>query len=628
MEIDSLGAIPFLPQNIILNPIHFLFGGLPLDFELVEPLNILVGPNGVGKTQFLTSLKIQLRALHHKLNDKKVVYLSTGRNSPLEYFRSASAGPNQIDASPASVGQQTWKHVWWQIEGSTGLFLRLKERPDLFLKIEARLQALYQRRLRLEWGQSGLQIGFLPTSGEGIYFANNEASGLIHLIPLLAALYDDNIGILIIDEPEISMHPQLQAFLLHEIEQFAGDPINEIKKIIIFATHSPTMLPLKKISDLTKLIFFTDKKISPIQISKNSSYLNSKKLNALIARMSENHKLAFFAKNVLLVEGPSDEVIIANISLQIRQPLLMSNTQIVPVGGKGEISSTIELFKTMGKTVFMMADLDALADNNQLINSFRTATQSEVNKRGLDNILKVDSDIRDRFESLADKIFELLSENILSHRYYVREAEPEKALLGKKRATLAALLTSPESRLLSHDDIFALRKRFDTLLEILAYSGCIILRRGTIEDYYISDVPMEINKSEAAAIETELISEMNNSDILIQYDDLVKAIKIAAPIKVIDENALLREQLGSLLGAAMQIVEYEMEDTELNARTNINFSSTSMLFTFSNVSTINEKKIKVGITSKLFKRDTFPFLITERENPNVIIEQVLPPLTI
>ena len=43
--------------------------------------------------------------------------------------------------------------------------------------------------------------------------------------------------------------------------------------------------------------------------------------------MSESHKTAFFAQRVLLVEGPSDEIIVAGLAVAIEHSLLGGNTQ-------------------------------------------------------------------------------------------------------------------------------------------------------------------------------------------------------------------------------------------------------------------------------------------------------------
>ena len=65
------------------------------------------------------------------------------------------------------------------------------------------------------------------------------------LLGFLSALYDDEVGVLLIDEPEVSLHPQLQAFLLKEITRVAGIPSEDgYKKIIVMATHSTEMIKI------------------------------------------------------------------------------------------------------------------------------------------------------------------------------------------------------------------------------------------------------------------------------------------------------------------------------------------------------------------------------------------------
>ncbi len=511
------------------------------------------------------------------------------------------------------------------------MFLRLKDRTDLLLKVEARLQALYQRRLRLDWTQHGLQVGFSPTTGGKGYYANVEASGVIELISLLTAIYDDDIGALLIDEPEISLHPQLQTFLLHEMESFAGDPVKRAKKLIVFATHSPTMLPLRQLLDLPRLIFFTDQKTPPTHVAPEAGELRNAKLGALIARLSENHKLAFFARNVLLVEGPSDEIVVSGLALALEHPLLASNTQVVPVTGKGQFSETVKLFRLMGKNVFVLSDLDGLADDNQLVNVFRDAAQLAANACGMDSVIEIDRGIREKFNTLLDETFGTLSAVTFNHRYWrVRGSTSDDELKAKRRATLAALLTpEQELRNVRNGEILALRKRYEALIDVLAAAGCVILRRGTIEDYYFDQpTTTTLGKPEAAAAEMENLPARSEADIRKGYSDVIRAIDIAAPLRKIDENELLREQLGSLLGAAFQVVRPGMPDDELNARAANNFSLTTPVFRFSNRSNQESgsplRRIEVTINSPLFVRDNFPFEISEHENITLVVAHKLP----
>jgi hypothetical protein len=609
-----------------------MYEGKGLSLELRGGVTVLVGPNAAGKTITLKLLRDALRGV--ELGGKRIVYLAAGRGSALETFRSASDSPS-FNANPAAIGHRSWMNSWWQVEGVPGMFMRLKERPDLLLKVEARLQALHERRLRLEWSQAGIEISFSPTTGGNPYFANVEASGLLQLVPLLAAIYDDEIFGLLIDEPEISLHPQLQSFLLQEILACAGDPVTDkTKKLIVIATHSSSMVPLRRIADITDLVFFTDRKNVPAQVPLDAGELRSRKLASLIARLSENHKLALFARNILLVEGPSDEIVVAGLSRQLEHPLLGANTQIVPVTGKGQFPETIKLFRLMQKRIFVLGDLDLLADDSQIIASFRDQAQPFVIAHGMADLSEMDQGIRRTFNDLIDKSWAVIHPSASKHRYWIsREEGAQEALKARRRAGLAALL-SAELEYLSHlssdGEWVNIRNRYDTLLSVLDKAGCIILRKGTIEDYYVGDYSETMSgKPERAALEVERLEILGAVDARERYADLVKAVEISAPLKRINENDLLREQLGALLGAAFQIVSHGMSDNELNSRARANSSGDKPIFHFANRTSQDGKGgsarcIEVSISSPLFVKDGFPFVICDRENLSSVIEGKLP----
>ncbi len=212
-------------------PLEVTVAGIPALYEGQTPrvsvhpgLTTLVGPNGTGKTRMLREIAGQMEnLLSSRLGEKKVRYLAAGRSSPVERFRASIDGPGYQDKSTTAIGQMHFRGEWWKIESVIGDFLALEERADLRLKVEARLQQLFSRSLQLNWTQQGLGISIVPMNGGKSYPANFEASGILQLVALLAAIHNDQIGVLLIDEPEISLHPQHQAFVLQEIQRVAGD---------------------------------------------------------------------------------------------------------------------------------------------------------------------------------------------------------------------------------------------------------------------------------------------------------------------------------------------------------------------------------------------------------------------
>ncbi|WP_457818988.1 AAA family ATPase, partial [Staphylococcus aureus] len=78
-----------------------------------------------------------------------------------------------------------------------------------------------------------------------------ECHGIKELLVLLTHLYNDAHQWLIIDEPELNLHPQFQSFLVQEIRKIAGTPEpGTRKKGVVLITHSPFMIDLRSLADL------------------------------------------------------------------------------------------------------------------------------------------------------------------------------------------------------------------------------------------------------------------------------------------------------------------------------------------------------------------------------------------
>ncbi|NTX26519.1 AAA family ATPase [Burkholderia pyrrocinia] len=593
----------------------------------------LLGPNGTGKTQVMRGLKSMLS---HQLAQVgvhgRVRFLAAGRVAPLEGYRSAVNAPfmqNDVGA----VGHVSYKGQRWDFESIIGDVMALHERPDLRIKVEARLHKLFKRNLTLEWTQNGLQVGF--TSKEGRFFTNTEASGVLHLIGILAALYDDSVAALLIDEPEISLHPQLQAFLLSEINSVAGDPLNDSsKKIVVISTHSPSMLRLRTVSDLPSVVFFTRRTVAPVQISPLDPILQRRKLAAFVGRIAETHKAAFFSETVLLVEGPSDEIIVNALERSLNYSLPGNGVSVLPVIGKGEFSETLRLFRLIGKRVAVLADLDALADDAALTTSFQDseiATQLAVTR------------MHDTFAAMAAKVKSAVGQVVhdhkkalvdlsANHRYLSDIEAGEPTDKAKVRVAYVSLLVTPVNQLEKLDDgkaIVKARTMLDSLLEVLEAAGCFVLRRGTIEDYYFATPNLsDAGKPEAAVNETLDFSRLDEKEISQRYSDVVRAIIHVAPDSRFDENLFIRSQLASALGLLFQMAFATSSDDDLSAIVEGANPQAAALFRFANVTDpdVGRMAIKVEIRSSLFPRGTFPAVVTRQQNLSQRVDELLPPI--
>jgi predicted ATPase len=594
------------------------------DYEIgiTESITALLGPNGSGKTRALRSVKFELEQAGMAGNDRKVRFLASGRSSPLETFRGSVTGPNSRDNGDAAVGHQSWRQSWWQIESIIGDLLTLEQRPDLKLKVEARLQQLLDRSVELSWTQQGLSVKFLSLTGGAPYAANHEASGVIHLVGLLAAIHNEEIGILIIDEPEISLHPQHQAFLLEEMREAAGDPRSTSKKLIILATHSPSMLPLGSIKELPNLIFFSEIRRRAVQIPPTSPALNSQKLTALMARLTATHRIAMFAERVLLVEGPSDELIASQLARRFGIRLLARNAQILPVTGKGEFVEVAKLFSLMQKQVAILADLDALADDNALVNYFSNTRdgQEAAHARGFESIVNFDGQLRN---ALAKFIQDHPNEVGAAAATYANWSNNRDDELLRRRLTLARVLNEPSSfETPAAAAAEALCARYRVLLDTLAEVGCFLIDAGAIENLYPGG-PLADGKPQGAADVAARFDTTSLQELECRYKIVLGAVHFIAPSKRVDEDLLLRPKLSAALGAVFQTMELDTPDSKLNGAARAVIGVDAGLFELKNVSN-TQKRVNVEIRSPLFKRPTFPFEISVDENPNSVVPKKLP----
>ncbi|TBC98941.1 ATP-dependent endonuclease [Rhizobium ruizarguesonis] len=594
--------------------------------NILPGITTLVGPNGSGKTRALRAIKSGLQAENLiERYGRKIHFLAAGRSSPLENYRAAIRGPGNIDPGDAAVGHTSHKNQWWEYESITGSFLALDSRADLRLKVEARLQQLFDRSVQLSWSQQGLNLRILPVSGGTSYAANVEASGVLQLVALLAAIHNDEIGCLLIDEPEISLHPQHQAFILDEMVRVAGDPADPAKKLIVIATHSVSMLSLRRSDELPSIAFFNSVSTPPAQVHVGDALLKRKKLGALVARLSTTHRMAMFAERVLLVEGPTDEVIATQLARRLDLHLLARNAQILPVIGKGEFGEAAKLFEMMNKKVAVLADLDALADDNSLVLYFsnRTEAAGVADRLGRSSLADLDSDVRNELGKFITKYQASVDEAARSYADWSSTSDPA---VRKRRLTLARLLTDP-STFASNAvaDAERLSARFEVLVQGLAEVGCFFLRRGAIENYYQTS-GADRTKPDLAAEETVGFDTRESAMLHRTYEDVIRALVYTAPNQRVDDDLLLRPKLGAVLAAAFLGMKRESSDDQLNAIARTTIGSDAEVFRLSNKSTDKGMRIGVDIASPLFKRDAFPFEISCDENSNIVVPNKLPGL--
>ncbi len=287
--------------------------------------------------------------------------------------------------------------------------------------------------------------------------------GILHFIFTLYG-YDLQNAVMLIDEPELHLHPQMQKRYL--------DVIEEVKKRFdlqfIIATHSALFVDKETINDVYR--FYMDeggtRVINPVieasqkSLAKILDYTNSSKI--------------FFVDKVILVEGETDEYFYAfyfDWLKKISGNEKESGFEILNIKGKGERELWTDFLRKFGLNVFFIGDWDNITElggfDLKLFEEEYHRTQmkasKEVTKKG-------SQDGRTLFD-IIDRVIADPSPENLDDLKGVRE------YIIHRLTDYAALIRFIKDRYSGQWD--ALQSK----IEAKYSEGIFILKQGELEDY-------------------------------------------------------------------------------------------------------------------------------------------------
>lgn len=592
-------------------------------------ITTFLGPNGAGKTQILRGLK---QSLNPYLNDKKIRYVSAGRLGPMEYYRSnydgTSSTPSFDQANFGDKASTTRRH---QTETILGDFATLSERTDILIKVQERLRKLFKRNIVVDWDGGYLKVFFARVDqvGNKNYSSAREASGLLHLVSILASLYDDEIGCLLIDEPEVSLHPQLQSFLLDEIKKVAGANTEKGKKLVFISTHSTEFIEVNSVAQLASIVFCKDVHENPIQIDPSLGEFQSKKLQALLTRLGQEHKLALFCHTPLLVEGPSDEIICSALSRKLSLNLEAAGSQILPVTGKGQFPVVVKLFRLIGKVPALLADADAITDDLDIIGVFTNQDNANAlaNQLGHRDAPKFAKDIYNDFCQLVATKWSDIQTKAETHYYWINRDKEKDELIAKRRSAFCWLFNAEDDdirKVNNGTDWVNIKNRLNSLLNFLEKLGCFVLRKGTIEAYYQHSQTLTVDeKPNAASYEVNGLMEETIESVKSSYGDLIRAMIYCSNAKEINEAEAIRDILLAIVSPALASLKEDTTDSELALFSTNLFGPKSSLFKLVKHINGDETFLEVQLSTDILDLNGFPIRIKKGSNPIEAVNNAL-----
>jgi ABC-type cobalamin transport system ATPase subunit len=303
------------------------FGPLQANFsvDLEDGYSAFVGSNNVGKSSILQlmfrmlvgSAEFGPDAVSLVLADRPhlATTTETGGRVLADYNRDLTAQLTGSNLLPYSTYSQP------QREELARLLLNHTDFHLQLNTLEGLLDRLGLPRLRLQQNQA---VHFSDIQG---FF---QGSGLRNVFPILAALTDPQLRVILIDEPEISLEPTLQKALKNLlIEEAPPDG----GKAIVVSTQSHLFTNRDRIS---------------------SNYIVSRDGAAVVARAAETDEDLvdvtfrllgnstedlFFPGNYLVVEGGSDQTIVERALELLEAP--RGAVKVLSAGGIDAVRNTL-----------------------------------------------------------------------------------------------------------------------------------------------------------------------------------------------------------------------------------------------------------------------------------------------
>ena len=208
----------------------------------------------------------------------------------------------------------------------------------------------------------------------------NKGSGLqslimIELFKFYCKVFNQS-SLLILEEPELFLHPHAKRMLSDILEDFITDGKNQI----IITTHSEEFIhniDIENINVIRKTVNGTKKN----RIYKQD-YGDGKELQKLKIELQHKNAEMFFAEKVILVEG-EEQILIPEIVKKIYGKNVLNNNDIsiIKVGGKSYFDIYRKVLNDLNIENYIIADYD-------IINSGLDVLLDDAEKQKIANIRK------------------------------------------------------------------------------------------------------------------------------------------------------------------------------------------------------------------------------------------------
>ncbi|MDG4755304.1 AAA family ATPase [Micromonospora sp. WMMD718] len=326
--------------------VYINFGGA------THPITYFVGRNGTGKSKTAAAVTRayggRLLATDRLLGLMKAADYGWG-TLPQSGYRGVPLGGQERQNIDNFVNHADYAGVIY----ATQNLYALREQPEVWLKVAAFIRRALGRIIELR-EDAGYLDPYVRIGDMEYSLLRDEGHGLRELVILLTAVYRSDWRCLVVDEPELHLHPSLARIWIGELEQ----QCRTTGRQAIIVTHEPSLLRPKSADDLAAIWYFAPNS-RPLRISDHVLPVQTDRVTASLQQNPDLISQLVFSPRPVLVEGPHD-VAALTASLQRTQPQeVVAQTDFIACGGSGAVALWYEISQKIGLDIKAVADLDA-----------------------------------------------------------------------------------------------------------------------------------------------------------------------------------------------------------------------------------------------------------------------------
>jgi putative ATP-dependent endonuclease of OLD family len=261
-------------------------------------------------------------------------------------------------------------------------------RTDEFKRVEASIKRNALEQLGLDADADAIDLYFTPMSSMDFYknldlvikdhgfsiSATEVGEGFQNAIVLavLRAFEETKRqgAILLIEEPEMFLHPQMQRSLYKTLRKIGKT--NQV----IYTTHSPHFVSVPDYRD----VLLVRRSGEGSYVIQSSLAVDNKRREKLLKELDPERSELFFARRLLLVEGDTEKLSYPAYAAKLKLDLDRAGATIVEVGGKRNLKDFAELAISFqipvgivyDKDTSNFKDKDEEAEYNDMLDGFET----------------------------------------------------------------------------------------------------------------------------------------------------------------------------------------------------------------------------------------------------------------